>query len=742
MEFTTAQKTTAAAILAAVAGIVVMMQNCNTGTPVVDPSPSPSAIVSVLPSPVVSASPSVTPSASPSPSPSPSPSVSPSPKPSVAPSASPSPSPTLSPKPSPKPSPSVSPTASPIPSPSPTSSGPSKLSGLWANNGEDKVVQEDLRLTSGKVVTSKAFDGTKVKLVGSKNEVVSFNTILESTAGATAVSVEFKDLTQDVSWLGSFVTTPSKIETTHNDFQNYVGRNIELFHVGYLQIKGLSALSYDTYDERHVPKRMQRPWTGAGTATGTWANRPDANKSYPEIAVPLELKQGFTIAAGKSQAIWADIYIPKTVNAGLYKGTLKVLEGTVVTKQLPVELEVKEITLPDVPSSKTMVFIGDGDLNDRYIGQRWPNDDSLTTKVKNKTFQVAHRHKISMIDSDAEASAWTKDEPRPTWIPRLNGSLFTAVQGYDGPGVGVGNGVYSVGTYSSWKWKSGVTSQIMATRSGNWENWFKTNSPATERFLYLIDESTDYATMKNWATWTKGFLPSFATLPLDHAVDNVPDLNISASWIAQAPTTWQAKFDTAKAAGKKVYLYNGKRPASGSFATEDDGVALRELAWGQYKKKVDRWFFWESTYYNNYQGGTGNTNVFKDAQTFGGKSATLNAIVGETGWNHSNGDGVLFYPGRDKIFPAESFNVDAPFASLRLKHWRRGIQDIDYVVLANAKDPVATQAIVNRMVPKVLWEYGVTDPADPTWVRSDISWSINPDDWEQAKLDLIAIIQK
>jgi hypothetical protein len=41
----------------------------------------------------------------------------------------------------------------------------------------------------------------------------------------------------------------------------------------------------------------------------------------------------------------------------------------------------------------------------------------------------------------------------------------------------------------------------------------------------------------------------------------------------------------------------------------------------------------------------------------------------------------------------------------------------------------------------VLWEYGVSDPEDPTWVLTDISWSIDPDDWEAARTELADIIE-
>ena len=168
-------------------------------------------------------------------------------------------------------------------------------------------------------------------------------------------------------------------------------------------------------------------------------------------------------------------------------------------------------------------------------------------------------------------------------------------------------------------------------------------------------------------------------------------------------------------------------------------MALRELSWAQYKKGINRWFFWESTYYNDYQGGRGQTDVFNTAATFSGTTST-SSTLGETGWTHSNGDGLLFYPGTDTVYPASSYGLQGPLASLRMKHWRRGVQDVDYITLASAINPTATQALVNQMVPKAMWDYGVSDPADPSWVRTDISWSINPDDWETARKALAHII--
>ena len=109
-------------------------------------------------------------------------------------------------------------------------------------------------------------------------------------------------------------------------------------------------------------------------------------------------------------------------------------------------------------------------------------------------------------------------------------------------------------------------------------------------------------------------------------------------------------------------------------------------------------------------------------------------------FNYSNGSGLLFYPGTDKVFPAESRGLAGPIASLRMKHWRRGIQDVKYIELAMAVNPTATQAIIDAIVPEVMWELGVTDENDPSFVLKPPSWSTDPDVWERARADLINLI--
>ncbi|HVO33195.1 MAG TPA: glycoside hydrolase domain-containing protein, partial [Elusimicrobiota bacterium] len=618
----------------------------------------------------------------------------------------------------------------------PSHAGAANITAVWANDGGDKVTQDDLRAAQNAAsVQNSVWNGTTVSLFGGRNETVSFNLILEAAnAGASNVSVTFNKLA------GPSGQTIASSPATGNGVFSWTSRPIELFYVRYLQINGLSLLAYWTGDEEQIPQRLQRPWTGTGVGSGTWQDRPDHNKFYPEIAVPLELVPSFSIAAGHNQSIWVDVYIPKSATPGNYTGTVTIQEGGAPPRTVPVQLQVYNFTLPDTPYAKTMVDYTDTDINKRFFGNVYVNPSSAqgpsAQQVRDRYFMMAHRHKISLIGDDInDCGSNYVDQPCPEWLPRLNGSLFTAANNYDGAGVGVGNNVYSIGTYGSWNWQSGGQS-AMNQHTNAWATWFMQNAPQTEYFLYLIDESTITWQIQQWSQWILSNtgpgqnVRSMATIALPTASSQCPALDIPTSTLGVGiPSQWTTPLPQyTNSARQRFYMYNGSRPASGSFATDDDGVALREMPWGQYKEHINRWFYWESTYYNNYQAGAGDTDLFNNAHTFG-SATSIDPILGETGWNHTNGDGVLFYPGTDLIFPADSYGVMGPFASLRLKQWRRGIQDVDYLTLAAAIDPTTVQNLVNSIVPKAEWEYGVTDVNDPSYVFSAVSWSNNPDVW-------------
>jgi len=644
---------------------------------------------------------------------------------------------------------------------------PSKLTAAWANNGQDKITQDEQRATLDKgSVLNSVWDGEKVSLFGAKNEMIAFNLILE------AMSEDVKNIKVEISSLkgpgGDTISTKS-VDCSKKGSEeclklfNYVDRNIELFYIRYLQIKGLSNMAYDSmvYDERHVPKRFQRPFNQYYRGIGTWYDRPGHDKFYPDIAVPLELHTPFSIAKNHNQSIWSDIYIPKGAAPGVYRGTVDIFESSKQTFRIPIEVTVRNFELPDIPTAKTMLYYERGPISKRFTsaGYHNPGTDGYkkTEDVIDKIFQMTHRHKISLISDHVKLSSM---EDR--WHDKLSGELFTKEKGYEGVGEGTGNNVHSIGTYGGWRkdWSNSSKSEMWQNADA-WVTWFneKNYKTETEYFLYLIDESKDYEQTEKWAKWInenpgvgKNLL-SFATLHMEAAYTETPSLDIVATVSRKIAPTKEMESEFEKQikhyeenSDKRIYFYNGRRPWSGTYSTEDDGVALRVLAWSQYKFNIDRWFYWTANLYTDYNSGSGDTNVFQSAKTFG-KDVTFEEdgkARGRFGPGYSNGDGVLLYPGRDMVFPEESYDLDGPIASLRLKLWRRGVQDVDYLALAEKIDPVRTSEIVEEIIPKVFWEYGAGDRSsvnDPTWVNTDISWSIDPDVWEAARKELADIIE-
>lgn len=621
-----------------------------------------------------------------------------------------------------------------------------KLSAVWAQDGLDKVTQEELRGSSPR---NSLWDGTRISLFSAKNETVSFALVLESAESATSnVSVRFYELKDSRNH--AIRSRPAEnLSASKSELFEYLHRPIEGFFVRYLPVHGTSAMFYEAYDERHIPRALRRPHDSQGIGKGSWNDRPKHDQSFPDILVPLELHRSFNIAAGKSQMIWFDITVPKDAAPGIYRGEVELQAGAEKNRRIPVQLEVEDFALSDEPALKTMVYLGYPDIALRYTGVAWPLpgtvEDRKTELVRDRHFQLAHRHRLSLIDANQSGGSVGATQPLPAWRARLSGMLFTSVHGYAGPGTGVGNGVFSIGTYGQWDWQNSGES-AMHEKLNAWGKWFQDNSPKTDVFLYLVDESEQTDKIEQWSKWMKSNtgpgkrIRSFATLPLLTALEKTPSLDIAATWFTVGETKpWKNAVSKARDLKKPVYFYNGKHPGTPSFAIEDDGIALRALAWVQYKHQIDRWFYWESTYYNDYQAGRGQTNVFQAAHTYG-KADAHDSSKGETGWNYSNGDGVLFYPGTDTAFPKESYGAMGPFASLRMKAWRRGIQDADYLALASKKNPERVERLLSRFVPRTLWENGVSDPKDPTWVRCPLGWVEDSGPWEEARRELSQII--
>ncbi len=126
-----------------------------------------------------------------------------------------------------------------------------------------------------------------------------------------------------------------------------------------------------------------------------------------------------------------------------------------------------------------------------------------------------------------------------------------------------------------------------------------------------------------------------------------------------------------RAKGKKYWFYNGTRPQSGTMLIDAPATDGRELAWAAFKHDVDVYFFWHAVHWrhNTQKQGERNQNVWANPITFDDRGQPHKPLIDQ---GYINGDGVLMYPGEEKLHPEEDRGVPGPVSTIQLANLRRG----------------------------------------------------------------------
>jgi hypothetical protein len=317
-----------------------------------------------------------------------------------------------------------------------------------------------------------------------------------------------------------------------------------------------------------------------------------------------------------------------------------------------------------------------------------------------------------------------------------------------------GVGVYSIGPYVSWPgtgspgWSTSDANNF-CTNVSSWA--FNANALAQSAtfFVYLEDEALNNS--PKYSEWMSTVTAcQVADEPLSWVTSDYPAVNTSApflrmpsttGWIGASSGTWITDVSSYTTRPNIGYFYNSHPPWGGSvYATEDDGIGPLVITWAGYKKGLNGWFAWQTTYWSdNNVKSCGNTDLFHQACTFDCCTPSNSSTQGLNNGNYSNGDGVLLYPGHDVVFTPD-YGFDGPIPSWRLKMLRRGIQDYDYLVKANTINTSSVTAIVSNAVNPILYEYTCQTLADCSYGYGPRGWSRDPGPWATNREDLANII--
>lgn len=548
---------------------------------------------------------------------------------------------------------------------------------VWAIDDGEKV-KEDAP-SSGGVASGNEnpvwSPGQPIRLFAMRNETISFQIVVAADdAPLAAVTVDLESLTKGDA---SIANAKDAIDPT-----SFVGRPIERFVEHVFDIPRASG--------GKTPGESLGWEPGSGPAPNAWTGR------VPDALIPVEVAPAWSpypmaIAAKKNGVVWIDVTIDKTQPPGLYKGDVIVKSGgasPTAIATLAVELDVIDAVLPDRPL-RTMLYFHASELEKRM-------GPEAGTAAKKHFFRLLHRHRIAPLHG-----AWTPSDVAQA-LDALDGSLYTTKNGYAGPAEGMGDGVLAIGTYGTLgdpdeKKLANVESIASALAE-------KDLLASTDAFVYAMDEDCQSPFAAKWRKLLTGS-------------KSAPAKKLRVGWTCSEAASTQpvdiaiqhAAFDAAETArarrmGKEVWSYNGHLPQTGSFLTDLPATSPRVNGWLGAMLDIGRWYYWESTFWFDWnKGGKGAYDPFVTAETFHNNDGD---------W--AMGDGVLVYPGKQvEPFASHSIGIDGVIASIRLKNWRRGIEDAGYYQLARAAAPEKAEAIAKALLPRVMSD--AKKGAPPSW---------------------------
>ncbi len=529
----------------------------------------------------------------------------------------------------------------------------------------------------------------RVRLSGASNETVAFQLILQAAAGPNGVNgvdVKFSGLAN-----GSVRIDNSRLVNPADPY-DYIGRSIQLYRSRYVL--------YDHHGQHG----------GSPRAANT------LGKYIPEIQIPFEAKWGgapFSIFPDQTQAVWADIYIPRATPAGKYRGQIEVLVAGQTIKEVPVELEVHAFELPDRFSTLGLMY---SDIPGKHGAETAAQKLALEKTYR----QFFRRHHGGMFRGVKGASDLSPEQ----WQLRA-GDIYTPSQGYEGPGQGLPTRFIFLKMYGG-----GLKPFGGAGISGGEADWHRglleykrsADKYAPESLLaYYVWDEPGHAFKGGIPAFTGWFNTQVAPRVTSFNARYNADIKLYSSISAEDAKAMPA-MDIYRGVTREEALqmeregdincsWNGPQ-GLGHFAS-----ALRVVGWKAFYTRTSFWWMWHATAYDNA------FDVYRDPYNF-------RSPYGEEG----AGVGMFVYPGTDIYIEKRNPGLDGPVPGSRFMNWRQGFIDAQYLQLAAKKDAAATTAIAAMMVSGAILNSGL--PGE----QASVGYPIGEDHYASARRQLVDII--
>jgi hypothetical protein len=520
---------------------------------------------------------------------------------------------------------------------------PAGVRAVWAVTDGDKIAYDALNNPLRK--SNSVWDGNTIRLVAARNEIVAFQVVVEADlAGIKALSAGLAELRSEGGKDRILYQPPAQDPT------NYTGKPIQIFSVRDMLVIKPTAASWI-----YVPGSPSAPKDPAG-----W----QPVQLVPENA--RAARGGFPLRVDPStnQVLWFDIYTGRGRPAGLWKGAVSVLaDGSAHT--LPVELELLDFDLPDENSIRAMVYFEAAQL-DLYHGR----------DLEAEYHRFAHRNRIELVH------AYSRGQVEAA-IGRFTGEDFSPARGYEGPGERTGNTIVPRTFYGPGRDFDEKTAAWKAADA--WIGFLDARLPSALTFVYLPDEPSprQFPYIRRLGENIHSnpgpgrHLRTMVTRRYTPEIEKAIDI-----WNSPPEGYNIARAKQQREKGRETWIYNGGRPWGGAVVIDAPATDARALIWGCFKHGIPLYFYWHGNHWRHNQQKVGNRiqNVWAEPVTFDNRGQPNKPAEDQ---NYANGDGVLMYPGEEKLHPEEDRGIAGPISTVQLANFRRGLQD--HLILTMAR---------------------------------------------------------
>lgn len=400
---------------------------------------------------------------------------------------------------------------------------------------------------------------------------------------------------------------------------------------------------------------------------------------YPDRLPPIDVKNGFTIAKDTSQGLFIKVKTELDAVPGLYRARVDIKNASGQTvKRAYVYTNVWNFEVPEEPSAKTAFGLGAYDIS--LAHPRYKGD---STELYTKYYEYMLENRITpwcmpYKPTDERADSYMSD-PRVT--------TFLVYGGYNGDVYGGGMEIRD----DSAEYIEAAYEKITANETWAKKALFYLNDeprfgdqlkaiadvkeyldihypnarivvPMHVAYMEtgdLSDANTGFDNDNNYPEFdgmdTYGIVEKYTTVMCPSVkLFPTPDMVFDGTlWYTEAITekygTLTDRLAKSKQDGKETWWYCG---GSSYISLIRSGMTNRSLFWGQYGYDIDGFLCWASTEWSGLAKHQGQPQ---------------RALKG--------GEGIYVYPG-------EIYGIDGPIACLRTEIARDGLEDYEYLVLA------------------------------------------------------------